>query len=71
MLKLASVKISRRGALKGAAAAASVSAVGAFPAWGQASKKIVLSTWGGDYAKLLTKAHLDAAAGSPGLASRE
>jgi putative spermidine/putrescine transport system substrate-binding protein len=46
---------SRRGVLKGAAAAAGLSALGAFPAFGQADKKIVLSTWGGDYAKLLTK----------------
>ena len=47
---------SRRGVLKAAAAAAGVGALGAFPALGQApDKKIVLSTWGGDYAKLLTK----------------
>ena len=31
------------------------SALGAVPGLGQADKKIVLSTWGGDYAKLLTK----------------
>ncbi len=49
-------KISRRSALKGAAAVAGVGAFGAFPAFGQAAnKKIVLSTWGGDYSKLLTK----------------
>ena len=47
--------ISRRGVLKGAAAAAGLSALGAFPAFGQTDKKIVLSTWGGDYANLLTK----------------
>jgi putative spermidine/putrescine transport system substrate-binding protein len=47
--------ISRRGVLKGAAAVMGVGALGAFPAFGQANKKIVLSTWGGDYAKLLTK----------------
>jgi putative spermidine/putrescine transport system substrate-binding protein len=47
--------ISRRSALQGAAAVAGVSALGAFPAFGQADKRIVLSTWGGDYAKLLTK----------------
>ena len=51
--------ISRRGVLKGAAAVAGLGALGAFPAFGQADKKIVLSTWGGDYAKLLTK-HISA-----------
>jgi putative spermidine/putrescine transport system substrate-binding protein len=47
--------ISRRRVLAGAAAVAGVGALGTLPAFGQASKKIVLSTWGGDYAKLLTK----------------
>ena len=47
--------ISRRTALQGAAAIAGVGALGAFPAHAQADKRIVLSTWGGDYAKLLTK----------------
>ncbi|MEO8137089.1 MAG: twin-arginine translocation signal domain-containing protein, partial [Betaproteobacteria bacterium] len=47
--------ISRRDALKGAAAFAGLGALGVLPAFGQADKKIVLSTWGGDYAKLLTK----------------
>jgi putative spermidine/putrescine transport system substrate-binding protein len=47
--------VSRRGVLKGAAAFAGLGALGAFPALGQTDKKIVLSTWGGDYAKLLTK----------------
>src|SRR4029077_15257295 len=47
--------VSRRLALKGAAAIA-VSGLGPFAAKGQpARKRIVLSTWGGDYAKLLTK----------------
>ena len=48
-------RISRRGVLKGASAVAVSSALGSFPALAQADKKIVLSTWGGDYAKLLTK----------------
>lgn len=47
--------ISRRAALQGAAAVAGVSALGAFPTFAQTDKRIVLSTWGGDYAKLLTK----------------
>lgn len=47
--------LSRRGMLKGAAAVAGAAALGAVPAFGQANKRIVLSTWGGDYAKLLTK----------------
>lgn len=47
--------ISRRDALKGAAAATALGGVGAGPTWAQASKSLVLSTWGGDYAKLLTK----------------
>ena len=51
--------VSRRGVLKGAAAVAALGALGAFPAFGQTDKKIVLSTWGGDYAKLLTK-HISA-----------
>src|SRR5262245_24685065 len=42
----------RRNTLK---AAAALAAFGAFPAWAQGSKKIVLSTWGGDYSNLLTK----------------
>lgn len=46
---------SRRGVLKGAVALASLRALGAVPAFAQANKRIVLSTWGGDYAKLLTK----------------
>src|SRR6187200_2216323 len=54
--KLMQSTISRRNALKGAAAFAGLGALGALPAFGQAAdKKIVLSTWGGDYAKLLTK----------------
>ena len=47
--------VSRRQVLAGAAAVAGASALGLGPAHGQASKRIVLSTWGGDYAKLLTK----------------
>jgi putative spermidine/putrescine transport system substrate-binding protein len=47
--------ISRRHVLAGAAAVAGIGALGALPALGQGSKRIVLSTWGGDYAKLLTK----------------
>ena len=47
--------ISRRDVLKGAAAGAGLGTLGAFPAFGQTDKKIVLSTWGGDYANLLTK----------------
>ena len=56
--------VSRRGVLKGAAAVAGLGALGAFPAFGQTDKKIVLSTWGGDYAKLLTK-HVSAAVLTP------
>jgi putative spermidine/putrescine transport system substrate-binding protein len=48
--------ISRRSVLTGAAALAGAGALGGgAPAWAQADKKIVLSTWGGDYSKLLTK----------------
>lgn len=50
--------ISRRTALKGTAALAGAAALGVTP-WGeslaQASKKVVLGTWGGDYSKLLAK----------------
>jgi putative spermidine/putrescine transport system substrate-binding protein len=46
---------SRRGLLKGAVAMAGLQALGPVPAFAQGSKRIVLSTWGGDYAKLLTK----------------
>jgi putative spermidine/putrescine transport system substrate-binding protein len=48
--------ISRRSLLKGTAALAAAGAAGAAaPALAQADKKVVLSTWGGDYSKLLTK----------------
>ena len=50
------VNISRRGALKGAAAVAGAVRARRHPGLGSGQdKKIVLSTWGGDYAKLLTK----------------
>ena len=53
----------RRTVLQGIAASAALATT---PAWGQAAnKKIVLSTWGGDYAKLLTK-HISV----PGLAPK-
>src|SRR5262245_41431742 len=55
MTKLSGWQISRRDALKAAGAVAGIAALGAGPASGQANKRIVLSTWGGDYAKLLTK----------------
>src|SRR5262245_58757344 len=56
MTTTAKLRISRRQALQGAAAVAGVGTLGMVPARGQAAdKKIVLSTWGGDYAKLLTK----------------
>jgi putative spermidine/putrescine transport system substrate-binding protein len=57
--------LSRRGLLKGAAAVAGAGALGPVSASGQANKRIVLSTWGGDYAKLLTK-HISV----PGLAPK-
>ena len=57
-------RISRRDVLKGASAVAGLGALGAFPAFGQTDKKIVLSTWGGDYAKLLTK-HVSAVVLTP------
>lgn len=44
----------RRDLLKGAGAAALVSGLGA-PALAQAAGKVVVGTWGGDYARLLTK----------------
>jgi putative spermidine/putrescine transport system substrate-binding protein len=48
-------KISRRTALQ-SLGAAGAAVLGAVPAWAQpANKKIVLSTWGGDYGQLLTK----------------
>ena len=57
--------VSRRVALKGAAALAATSALLPFAARAQApGKRIVLSTWGGDYAKLLTK-HVSAPAMAP------
>src|SRR5262249_2804493 len=61
MSKLTTLPISRRAVLAGAAAAGA----GVLPARGQAAnKKIVLSTWGGDYAKLLTK-HISVALLAP------
>ena len=52
--------ISRRATLAGAAAVAGASALGGGRiAFAQGNKRIVLSTWGGDYAKLLTK-HISA-----------
>src|SRR5262245_36072632 len=61
MSKLTTLPISRRAVLAGAAAAGA----GVLPALGQAAnKKIVLSTWGGDYAKLLTK-HISVAVLAP------
>lgn len=54
--RIKSTTISRRGALKGAAAIAGVGALGAAtPAWAQANKKIIVATWGGDYSRLLAK----------------
>ncbi len=56
MTKIMRPYISRRGALKGAAALAGAGALSAMtPAWAQANKKAVLGTWGGDYSQLLTK----------------
>ena len=60
MTRMTRTPISRRDTLIGMAAAGGASALGAGvlgagPAVAQANKKIVLSTWGGDYAKLLTK----------------
>lgn len=46
---------SRRGVLAGSAALAGATALGARSAQAQANKRVVLSTWGGDYAELLTK----------------
>jgi putative spermidine/putrescine transport system substrate-binding protein len=48
--------ITRRRTLQ---AAAALAGAGVLPAWAQANKRIVLSTWGGDYANLLTK-HISA-----------
>jgi len=45
-------KITRRGALAGAAAVAGLAAL---PASAQANKRIVVGTWGGDYSRLLAK----------------
>ena len=64
MSKRTGLVVSRRDTLK---AAAALAATGTFPfaAKGQTpGKKIVLSTWGGDYAKLLTK-HISAPAMAP------
>ncbi|HEY5794756.1 MAG TPA: twin-arginine translocation signal domain-containing protein, partial [Bosea sp. (in: a-proteobacteria)] len=44
----------RRDLLKGAGAAALASGLGT-PAFAQAAGKVVVGTWGGDYARLLTK----------------
>lgn len=46
---------SRRGVLAGSAALAGATLLGAPSARAQANKRVVLSTWGGDYAELLTK----------------
>jgi len=46
---------SRRGVLAGSAALAGASMLGGPSAQAQANKRVVLSTWGGDYAELLTK----------------
>jgi len=49
-------EISRRGVLRGAAALAGAAALGGSgSALAQAKGKIVVGTWGGDYARLLTK----------------
>jgi putative spermidine/putrescine transport system substrate-binding protein len=55
MSTLKQAQISRRSILASAASVAGLGALGARPAFSQANKKVVLSTWGGDYAKLLTK----------------
>jgi len=47
--------ISRRGALQGAAAVAGVGALGALSPTLAQNKRMVLATWGGDYAQLLSK----------------
>ena len=50
--------LTRREALTGAGALAGATALaglGIVPAWGQANKKIILGTWGGDYSRLLAK----------------
>ncbi|TXL81900.1 extracellular solute-binding protein [Vineibacter terrae] len=46
--------LKRRAVLHGAAASAGVAAL-ALPASAQASKKVVVGTWGGDYSRLLAK----------------
>src|SRR5262245_31348469 len=48
-------RLSRRSVVAGGAALAGFGILGGRAAEAQADKKIVLSTWGGDYAKLLTK----------------
>lgn len=56
MIEAKNSAIGRRTALRGVMASAAVGALGARAAWGQAAnKRIVLSTWGGDYGQLLTK----------------
>ncbi len=65
MSKPTKSQISRRSALKGMSAVASMSTLGSLPALGQTNKRIVLSTWGGDYAKLLTK-HISVPVLTPG-----
>ena len=65
MSKRTGSAVSRRVALKGAAALAATSALAPFAARSQtAGKRIVLSTWGGDYARLLTK-HISTPALAP------
>ena len=65
MSKRTGLVVSRRDTLKGAAALAATGALSPFVAKAQTpGKKIVLSTWGGDYAKLLTK-HISAPAMAP------
>jgi putative spermidine/putrescine transport system substrate-binding protein len=47
--------ISRREAIKGVLAGVAAASAAVRPGWAQANRNIVLATWGGDYANLLTK----------------
>lgn len=48
-------KLSRRSLMQGAATFGAASLAGGLPAFAQENKKIIVGTWGGDYARLLNK----------------
>ena len=55
MAKSSQTLVSRRAAIKGMLAGVAIVPAIIRPGFAQANRNIVLATWGGDYAKLLTK----------------